>query len=228
MSRKSTKLTAPEKAAAKEIRQLLDSTKRGQLVAVIGTGVSLQLTDAKIAALSWKGLIADGFAYALKKGKITDAQFKSWKPQRESDDLDDLLSAAEFVGRRLEAPQGDIYSKWLADVFKTVKPTNSEMVNAVKVLHGAGVPLCTLNYDSLLEGVTGLPTLTLEDAAKTVGWMRGESPAILHLHGSWEVPATCILGIRDYETTLHDDVRDLIQRALSSFRRLANRLRWYV
>jgi hypothetical protein len=50
--------------------------------------------------------------------------------------------------------------------------------------------------------------------------MRKESSAILHLHGSWDAPSTCILGIRDYQTTMGNDVRDLIQRSLGSFRRL--------
>jgi SIR2-like domain len=55
---------------------------------------------------------------------------------------------------------------------------------------------------------------------KVTAWMRRESQDILHLHGSWNAPPTCILGIRDYEVTLTDEVRDLIQRDLGSFNRL--------
>jgi len=50
--------------------------------------------------------------------------------------------------------------------------------------------------------------------------MRKETQTIFHLHGSWESPATCVLGIRDYEKTLSDTVRDLVQRSLASLKRL--------
>ena len=84
----------------------------------------------------------------------------------------------------------------------------------------AGIPICTLNYDTLLEAVTGAPTVELHETYKVNAWMRGESRSILHLHGTWQSPASCVLGIRDYEATLKDDVRDLIQRSLAAFSHL--------
>ena len=124
------------------------------------------------------------------------------------------------MGRKLDAPRGDLYARWLQNVFEHVQPVHKKMEEAVRALVAAGIPLCTLNYDAILEAVTGLPTITLSETGKVTAWMRRERPGILHLHGSWDAPATCILGIRDYETTLGDDVRDLIQRSLASFRRL--------
>jgi hypothetical protein len=96
------------------------------------------------------------------------------------------------------------------------------MAKAIGALHAAGVPFCTLNYDQLLERVTELPSINFKETPKVTAWVRRESQSqgILHLHGSWDTPSTCILGIRDYETTLSDEVRDLIQRALASFSRL--------
>jgi hypothetical protein len=151
------------------IRSLTDSARQGELVAVIGTGVSLGLTNNEIPALSWKGLIVHGFSYAVKKGKISAAQAKAWQPQLDSTDLDDLLGAAEFMGRKLEAPHGDLYARWLESVFRPVQPSNKKMENALRGLHAAGIPLCTLNYDPLLERVTGLPAVNLTEAAKVGG-----------------------------------------------------------
>ena len=180
----------------------------------------MALTDAKIPALSWKGLIADGFTYGKTKGLITSTQVESWRAQLESSDLDDLLGAAEFVSRKLSAPNGDLYARWLEKMFKTVGVTNQEMKGALSAVQHADIPICTLNYDHLLEAVTGLPPVTLSDPQKLTAWMRRETPGILHLHGAWDSPATCILGIRDYETTVANDVRDLIQRSLGTFKRL--------
>ena len=85
------------------ISQIRDSAADGKLVAVIGTGVSLALTNNKNHALSWKGLIENGFEYGATKGKITGAQKASWQTHLDSTDIDDVLGAAEFMGRKLGA-----------------------------------------------------------------------------------------------------------------------------
>jgi len=217
---KKTSRPAPRAADADRLQQLTQSARRGELVAVIGTGVSVALTDNKIPALTWKGLVRHGFAYGVAKGKISNAQANIWEPHLDSTDLDDLLSAAEFVGRKLDAPTGTLYARWIENAFKSAQTTNDGMRKGIEALRATGIPICTLNYDSLLERVTGLPTITVPEKTKVAQWMSRELTGILHLHGSWDAPHTCILGIRDYETTLHNDVRDLIQRSLSAFRRL--------
>jgi len=167
-SRKSTKTSnksssLPKCSSSDPIARLIDSAQRGELVVIVGTGVSMALTNGTIPSLSWKGLIENGFAYGVTKGKITAAQDEAWKAQLDSSDLDDLLSAAEFMGRKLEAPQGDLYARWLENVFKDVQPINKEMADAISALHATGIPLCTLNYDPLLERVTGLPSINFSE-----------------------------------------------------------------
>jgi SIR2-like domain len=207
----------PESSALSHIRK---SAAAGKLIAVIGTGVSIALTNGKNRGLSWKGLVENGFDYGVQKGKITELQQQFWRNQLDSTDIDDLLSAAEFVGRKLGAPSGDLYARWLKNVFQEVKHESVGMANAIRALNGAGVPICTLNYDLLLEQVTGLGGITFQETPKVASWMRREVQGILHLHGAWDIPETCVLGIRDYEATMSDEVRDLIQRNLSTFNHL--------
>ena len=108
---------APSPSPSRDgIRQIAASVHKGELVAIIGSGVSMGLTKGTFPALSWKGLILDGFRYGVTKGKITEAQAKAWQPQLDSTDLDDLLGAAEFVSRKLEAPRGDMYARWLETI----------------------------------------------------------------------------------------------------------------
>ncbi|MFZ0845648.1 MAG: SIR2 family protein [Pseudolabrys sp.] len=202
------------------ISQIKESAEAGKLVAVIGSGVSMALTGGKMPALSWKGLVENGFAYGTTKGKITAEQRKAWESQLNSTDQDELLSAAEFMGRKLDAPNGDLYARWLESVFKDVTPEEKGMANAIRAFNSAKVPICTLNYDRLLERVTGLNPINMGETTRVTAWMRREEQGILHIHGIWDSPSTCILGIRDYETTVKDDTRDLIQRALSSFGQL--------
>src|SRR6266478_1900609 len=131
---KSSRKTLSHPDRSDGIVKLKDSARHGELVGVIGTGVSIGLTNGKAPALSWTGLILDGFAHGVKKGKISAAQDKAWKSQRESEDLDELLGAAEFVSRKLDAPEGNLYARWLENVFKHVQPANKKMTDALRAL----------------------------------------------------------------------------------------------
>jgi hypothetical protein len=109
--------------ATHDISQLIDSANRGELVVVVGSGISVALTNGTIPSLSWKGLIENGFEYGVNKAKISVPQKNSWKSQLDSGDLDDLLSAAEFMARKLGSPDGDLYGRWFEKVFKSVRPS---------------------------------------------------------------------------------------------------------
>jgi hypothetical protein len=125
-------------SGSEAMAHIQDSVKSGKLIAVVGTGVSLALTNGKNPELSWKGLIEGGFEYGTTKAKITDEQKQSWKHQLNSDDIDEVLGAAEFMGRKLGAPHGDLYGRWLERVFKDANPEKNEMANAVRALQSAG------------------------------------------------------------------------------------------
>lgn len=212
---------APNRAAKIDhdpIQRVIESAQQGKLVVIVGAGVSAGLTNG--VAPSWSGLIKSGFEYGKKKGRITDTQLTTWSSQLASSDMDDLLGAAEFIGRKLGAPTDQVYGRWLQDEFESLQPTNERLASAIKALISHGIPICTLNYDPLLETVTGLPALQVSDTQRVISWMRREYQAILHLHGSWDVPISCILGIRDYETTQTNEVRDLFQRNLATFNHL--------
>lgn len=100
------------------VKSIQESIAKGELIVVVGTGVSISLTNNEYKQLSWTGLIESGFAFGGVKGKITEAQIESWSDQLHSSDIDDVLSAAEFVGRKLGAPTGELYARWLNESFK--------------------------------------------------------------------------------------------------------------
>lgn len=203
-----------------DLAQIKESIARQELVLVVGTGVSIALTEGKMPSMSWAGLVQDGFAHAQKKGLISDVQFAAWQAQLNSTDIDDLLGAAEFVSRKLSAPNGDLYSRWLEHVFKAEFACNEALARSIVGLKNARIPFCTLNYDHLLESVTSSQAITLDEVKQAASWMRNETDGILHLHGSWTRPATCVLGIRDYDATLRSEIRDLMQKSMCSFKRL--------
>lgn len=192
----------------------------GDLVVVVGTGVSIGLTGNKRKELSWQGLIADGIGCALQKGKMSSAQCERWNGMLYSDDIDEMLGAAEYVGRKLGAPDGDLYSRWLESAFSDDRSDNSELESAIRKIRDSGTQICTLNYDGLLEKITGLPAIDLTDTRRSIEWVRKETVGVLHLHGQWKNPSSCVLGIADYSDAVADESRNLIQRNLSAFNRL--------
>jgi hypothetical protein len=74
---------APEIAKRMEaaLARIKSSAQSGQLVAVVGSGVSIALTNGKNESVSWKGLIESGFAYGVIKSKILPKQREGWECQ---------------------------------------------------------------------------------------------------------------------------------------------------
>lgn len=193
----------------------------GQLVVVIGTGVSRSLSAAEHEQLAWMGLIRDGLRYAAKAGLTSDEQ-RDERLRRlgTGEDVDDLIDVAGFVQRKLGAPDGDLYGRWLRLALEHARHADGPLADALRRLAAAKVPIATLNYDLLLEGVTGLPSITLDDPLALPAWLSSERPAILHLHGMWTRPAGCVLGVHDYAATVVDERRAMLQRSLGALKQL--------
>lgn len=202
------------------IIKLQRAARDGTLVVIFGTGSSRGLAQSDASIFSWRGLVKSGFQYGVSRGCLTAQQESNWSAHLDSDDLDELLGAAEFLSKKLRAPEGGLFSQWLRSTFSEVRHQNHELANSIAGLTSAKIPLATLNYDSLLEDVTGLPGIVVPETARVTAWMRRETPSILHLHGKWDAPDTCVLGIQDYAGTVGNSVRDLIQRSLGAFNTL--------
>lgn len=202
------------------IEEIGRSASAGRLVVILGAGSSMALTPKSRKALSWTGLVRSGLEYGHDRGLINDVQHVRNMSALDSDDIDDLLGTAEFVGRKMEAPNGMDYARWMRSVFDGWKPESVGMQNALRAIEAQKIAIATLNYDTLAENCTGLSPIDFADTEGLMAWARKEREGILHLHGVWTNPSGCVFGIRDYHTTLTDETRLLIQRSLSSLNRL--------
>src|SRR5262245_16959141 len=88
---------------------LLDDLKeqiaRGQIVAIIGAGVSIGATNRAECA-SWTGLLHHGVHWCEHLQLIKPEMAPGLHQQIDSGDLDFLLAAAETIAAKLGAPQG--------------------------------------------------------------------------------------------------------------------------
>ena len=192
-----------------DLRELVT---RRRILVIVGAGVSISATRNAPAA-SWSGLLTLGAAHCRKVNPSLD---DSWENRLigeiTSGDVDDMVSAAEKISRKLQAPNGGEFTRWLSETVGALQVRDPAVLEALRDLQ---VPLATTNYDGLLERVTQCPTVTWRDQAKVFRVLRGEVQAILHLHGHWDEPDSVVLGIRAYETVRKDAHAEAVIRALA-------------
>lgn len=190
-------------------------------ILVVGTGMSMGLTEGKYSQLAWTGLIRSGFRYAVEIGKIPQAKADTWLTLLSAaPTTTEILHVAGFLSESLSAGNGFDYAKWLKNEFSEVDIHNQALASTIRTLSDAGVKICTLNYDSLLESVTNLSPIYMTDTDDVIEWFTGKRKGILHLHGHWKKPDTCILSSQDYQTTIQSSTRNFLQQHLTVFQNL--------
>ncbi|HVR99111.1 MAG TPA: tetratricopeptide repeat protein [Thermoanaerobaculia bacterium] len=188
---------SPTDALASDLQKEIDNR---HVLAIVGAGVSMGATQGHPHA-SWTGLLESGVERCVTVAQPLPSGWEiRVRDEIHSGDMDDLLSAAEKISRKLGAPKTD-YQDWLRETVGSLPLKDSSVLEALREL---GIPIATTNYDGLLEKVTGLPPVTWRDGARIERVIRGEEPGILHLHGFWDEPESVILGIRSYEEILGD------------------------
>ncbi len=199
------------------LRKLRHEIEQGRMLVVVGAGVSIAATgDERLA--SWTGLLRDGAERCVEvAGPLPDGWADRVLAEIDSGDLDELLSAAEKISRKLGAPCGPEYARWLRETVGRFRVNDPSVIEA---LTGLGLPLATTNYDGLLEEVAGRDPVTWREGARVERVVRGEEEAILHLHGYWEEPESVVLGIRSYEQVLGDPHAQTMLRAVRATRGL--------
>jgi len=204
-------------ASALLLQDLKDRLARRDVVAVIGTGVSRSATGNNPIA-DWRGLLEHGTS---RCEQVAAGLPPSWGDRVRADlaspDLDDLLCAAEKIARKLDAPKGGEYRRWLRETVGRLQARTPGVIEALRDLH---VPLATTNYDDLVEQVTGAPPVTWRESAQVERVIRGDDPGVIHLHGHWKDPESIVFGIRSYESVLHDLHAQATLQALRTTRTL--------
>ena len=177
---------------------LFERIEKGQVLIVVGTGVTIGATSNAPTA-SWVGFLEDG----LERCKHLTEAFSDrdrWadhvRQNINSKDVSKLVVAADEIANKLGYPQGGHFRRWLSDAIgtldnKIVKP------GVIHALHELRLPMATTNYDGLIERETGLRPVTWMDHAMVQQVVRGDDQNhIIHLRGYWEQPESVVLGAR--------------------------------
>ena len=118
------------------LEDLQREIEAGSVIAIIGVGVSVAATNNKPAA-SWCGLLHHGVDHCREHKSLTGVDEKWAKRVHEeidSGDLDDMLSAAEKSSRKLGAPDGGEYRRWLRETIRVLKAERRDVLEALRDL----------------------------------------------------------------------------------------------
>lgn len=196
---------------------LREAIQKGNIVFVVGTGVSMSATydSAKKAChpqASWTGLLTHGLNTAARMGRLTKGKEALYlNLLAEDPTTENLISVASVVTNALGGAKSHIFEQWLKDTVGEIRPLNREVIDALHALREAENLLATTNYDDiLLDHPTTLKPITWMDGDEIVGAQRNrEIDKIIYLHGYWQRPETVILGGVSYnQITRHKGYRD--------------------
>ena len=187
-----------------QIAQLQREIASGQVVVVVGSGVSVaacgqQRVEGHQVA-TWRGLLEHGVERLSGIGaadgdeELLRGLIRSGKP-------DLMISAAETITNRLQARSGGTFGGWLADTVGALRIQEATLLRDLAALPGV---LATLNYDHLLEQATGYSAITWQEPNAVQDVLRGHRQAVLHLHGEYQKPESVVLGLASYHKVKDD------------------------
>jgi hypothetical protein len=197
------------------VADLRDRIAAKQIVCLAGAGVaaaSARKKPGRECAL-WPQLIESGVRWVAGVHPELPA---GWADERlrslGSSDVDDLLAVASQVGSKLGAPDGGEYAEWLHRTVGALEVGDASLIEALGKLD---VPILTTNYDHLIEEVLDREALSWRNEAGVDRLLRGDSNAILHLHGHYSEPESVVLGWWDYAGIVDNEHTQAVMRALA-------------
>jgi hypothetical protein len=197
------------------VADLRDRIAAKQIVCLAGAGVAKACARAKPGSecALWPELIASGVRWVAGVHPELPA---GWADERSrslgSGDVDDLLAVASQVASKLGAPTGGEYAEWL---HRTVGALELGDASLIKALGALDVPIFTTNYDHLIEAALDRDAISWRNEAAVDRVLRGDSNAILHLHGHYSEPESVVLGWWDYAGIVENEHTQAVMRALA-------------
>lgn len=191
------------------------------VVFVVGAGVTMGALYGSGKPTSWGGLIKDGLDFAKARSKFSPGEYEACLHKLGSKAGEDWIDVAQTLTDKLGGVRGGEFRNWLQKSVGTFRESirDRSVLDPLAELAKRGALLLTTNYDHVLEQVTGLPTVVGTDSGR-MGEALRDRPAILHMHGSWERPASVVLGAESYQEVLDDAFAQFIMRALPATKTL--------
>jgi hypothetical protein len=197
------------------VADLRDRVAAKQIVCLAGAGVAAASARAKPGSecALWPQLLESGVRWVAGVHPELPAGWADEKLRAlASGDVDDLLAVASQVASKLGAPDGGEYAEWLHRTVGALELGDAALIQALGALD---VPIFTTNYDHLIEQGLDRDAISWRNEAAVDRLLRGDSNAILHLHGHYSEPETVVLGWWDYAGIVENEHTQAVMRALA-------------
>ncbi|XP_053318699.1 protein FAM118A isoform X2 [Spea bombifrons] len=199
---------------SRKVLKTLTKKHPGELLLVIGTGVSAAVAPGIPALRSWRCCI-EAVIDAAEQLEVLHprdvAEFRR-KVQTEGD----LLVVAHDLIRKMSPRTGDskpsFFQDCLMEVFENLEDhiQNPMVLESILSLMERGAMVLTTNYDDLLE-IYGqrlgkpMESIDLNDKVKVLQWARGHNKyGVLHIHGLYTDPCGMVLDPFGYKDVTQD------------------------
>lgn len=194
-------------------QQLLASVQArpSRLVVVTGTGVTLQSVGHPAPGTdvaSWPGLLANGLQRCRAAHLIDedDAKVVEFLIQQKKSDY--FIQAASKIHESLDK-QSNGRLWWMKESIGRLKVSDPRLIKAILALNGL---VATLNYDTTINQVSGLPALHWKQQNE-IDKRINDRDFTLHLHGCVDDIESIILDHKSYEMiSNHEQMHDLLRR----------------
>lgn len=188
-----------------------DALRDGNVVAIVGAGVTRAAAPEATTA-GWEGLLRSGAQHVVDAGCAPndgwlDFVLHDIEYALANNDGEGLITAGEKIVDALGGLSSTQFRSWLTSDVGGLQPEQPAILNAIA---DVGIPLATTNYDDLLEIATGQRHVTWRSPADVVKALRGDDPAIVHLHGHWREPESIVLSSSSYATIVGDTATQAI------------------
>jgi hypothetical protein len=196
------------------VKNLVADLQDGRVTIVTGTGLSVAATGNQevdgYKVATWPGLLLHGLQHCRELGVVDDFDVDMLTKQINSGRADYVVAAGEAISNKMRTRSLGVYRGWLKNTLGSLVVANSALVEAIGALPGV---LATLNYDSLIEDVTGRSPVTwlqTDEVEEVLNGRHGDS--VLHLHGWYREPDSVVLGSTSYMTVKdHPHAKSVLQ-----------------
>lgn len=195
-----------------------------EVMVIVGSGVTLGAlygTDCQARA-SWGGLIRHGLDEAQGLGLLAESIAEPLQALLADPDPNTWILVAERLSQVLGAPHGGDFRAWLREAVGSFETSirDRSVLDVLVDLQRRGATLATVNYDGVLEAVTGLRPVTWLQPSEVERVLRRRAEGILHFHGHWEQPESIVLGSASYARVVADPPARGALEAMRMFRTL--------
>jgi SIR2-like domain len=124
----------------------------------------------------------------------------------------DWLRAADTIQEELAPPDGP-FRDFFVKKFCCLKATQPAILEAIAKIASAKNKIATTNYDHLISQELGWDRADWADHLRVIEALRGERPAVWHIHGDFDRPNSIIFSQSDYERIAESELPQFVQRS---------------